>query len=232
MMLNILQKGLFHKACPICKCAIKQSEELCFDCGKLFSGCISNHFTGLCPQCGKPFHSCICHKNTPLQKVVFPFFYTGSAIQLAYQVKEEPDAFMVLDFVTEHMVKELCRKKTSSFDGVTYIPTTGAKLNARGFNPSQRLAEIVAIKMSLPLISPPIKRNEDGANQHSLSAIERKENVDTLYSATGERISGHLLLVDDIVTTGSTLERCSTLLLSAGAVGVTAVCGFGTLIHH
>jgi ComF family protein len=102
-------------------------------------------------------------------------------------------------------------------DFVTSVPLSAERLKERGYNQSELLAEPVAEKLKIPYIQS-LKKTGKNRVQHSLRRESRKKNVAGVYSLCGVKIAGkRILLIDDIVTTGSTLLECSNVLLNGGA---------------
>ena len=100
-----------------------------------------------------------------------------------------------------------------------------SRLIERGFNQSHEIAKTFAKWMNVPLRSDLIYRNRDTEKQSTISFKERKNNVQGAFSIT--RISHailkgtHIGLVDDVMTTGHTLEEIAHLLKNAGTRRVT-----------
>lgn len=108
-------------------------------------------------------------------------------------------------------------------DYLAAVPLHTDKLRARGFNQADILCKSIAARTGLPYRAGLLTRTQKTAPQSSLSVAERWENVRDVFRA--EPCQGaHILLVDDILTTGSTLNACSRALLRAGAAEVTAFC--------
>lgn len=111
-------------------------------------------------------------------------------------------------------------KRLDSFqaDMVTAVPLSKARQNERGYNQSALLAKTFAREIGLPYEELLCKVRENQV-QHTLSADERENNVQGVYAAAKQSLikGKNVLLVDDIVTTGSTLSECAKVLLSAGA---------------
>lgn len=105
----------------------------------------------------------------------------------------------------------------------TWVPMTPQKEFERGYNQSELLAKAVARELRLPAL-PVLKKIRETATQHELSRTERIENVKGAYLAD-VRVKGKIvLLIDDIVTTGSTICECAKALYDAGAKEVIGLC--------
>jgi ComF family protein len=107
---------------------------------------------------------------------------------------------------------------------VVPVPTTAARLRRRGYNQAELLARRVAAVRDLPLISA-ICRAGGGGSQTSLAPSERRENVRGAFRAVPSAVAlvagCHVLLVDDVLTTGATASEAALSLASMGAAGVT-----------
>lgn len=103
---------------------------------------------------------------------------------------------------------------------VTAIPLHGLKLKERGYNQSALLARKVAKELKVPF-KPLLCRVKNNVSQTSLSFRERRNNIDSVFMAlpnSHQQISGKsILLIDDIFTTGATMEEAAKTLLSGGA---------------
>ncbi len=103
---------------------------------------------------------------------------------------------------------------------VTWVPATRASEAARGFNPAEELARPLARFLRLPAKQLLIKRRET-LDSAGLSREERRVN---LYEAfVAKKARGHVMLVDDILTTGATAAECAAVLIQAGAQSVSLV---------
>lgn len=111
----------------------------------------------------------------------------------------------------------------SSADIVIPVPLHRKKLHQRGFNQSELIAEGIAEKLGIPMVPGLIERIRYSATQTSRSRYERWENVEGIFQVRRpQSLSGkHVLLVDDVVTTGSTLEACSNEILKVKGTSVS-----------
>jgi ComF family protein len=99
------------------------------------------------------------------------------------------------------------------------VPLAPARERERGFNQAERLAAELAGRWRLPVWADVVARSRRTQTQTRLTPAERSANVHEAFRvATGERIRGrHLVLVDDVITTGATLNACAGALFRAGA---------------
>lgn len=116
-----------------------------------------------------------------------------------------------------------------SFDCIIPVPLHTSKQRQRGYNQSERFAEGLAESLQLSVATDWIVRTKPSATQTRKSRLDRWLNVaDIFVVPEPERLKGkRVLLVDDVVTTGATLEACGEVLLKAGcsqlSVGAIAV---------
>ncbi len=104
------------------------------------------------------------------------------------------------------------------------VPMHSRHRHRRGYNQAELLARALARSQGLP-ISPALKRTSGQMSQvRSGSVTERRRNVAGAFICVDESISGkRILLIDDVCTTGATLEACATALRAAGASEVLAL---------
>ena len=112
---------------------------------------------------------------------------------------------------------------------VVPLPLHPRRLRQRGFNPAQLLARSVARALDVRLAPGLLERMRDTPSQTGLDRRERHRNVrDAFRARAGCRPPPRVLLVDDVVTTGSTLAEAARALRRAGALEVAAVCAART----
>jgi ComF family protein len=110
-------------------------------------------------------------------------------------------------------------------DLVAPIPLHPARLRDRGFNQSELLARFLARRFSWPVETAALLRIRRTRPQVGLSTAERRANVMGAFLAEPALVNGkHILLVDDVRTTGATLAAAAGVLLAAGAKSVSAYC--------
>lgn len=99
------------------------------------------------------------------------------------------------------------------------IPLATVRERERGFNQSTLLAKALAGRWQLPLWTDVVRRTRATESQTRLTPAERSSNVEDCFAVVdGARLEGaHVVLVDDVVTTASTLNACATACFDAGA---------------
>lgn len=111
-------------------------------------------------------------------------------------------------------------------DALVPLPLFPAKERKRGYNQSMVLCEGIAELMNIPVLNKVIARPSFTETQTKKGRIERWKNMEGKFILTDPGIitGKHLLLVDDVITTGATLESCGTELLKARDVSLSIAC--------
>lgn len=112
-------------------------------------------------------------------------------------------------------------------DGLVPLPLHPSRERKRGYNQATILCEGIAESMRVPVLKEIIIRSEATASQTRKGRVERWQNMEGRFVMSNKKdIAGrHLLLVDDVVTTGATLEACGAELTGSGALlSVATLC--------
>ena len=119
------------------------------------------------------------------------------------------------------LAKELQRADFfDGIDGIIPIPLTRKRYRQRGYNQSYEIAKGVSEVTGLPIYNDAVQRTNFKGSQTHRWRWDRIENVESAFKLTNaERIAGkHILLIDDVVTTGATMISCAKELSKAGNV--------------
>jgi ComF family protein len=103
-----------------------------------------------------------------------------------------------------------------NIDAILPVPLHPKKQRNRGFNQSLVIANGIAQKMNIPVTEKYLKRNEFNLSQTKFSRFDRWDNVRQIFTVkNGSKLENkHVLLVDDVLTTGATIEACVRELLT------------------
>jgi ComF family protein len=108
-----------------------------------------------------------------------------------------------------------------NINAVVPVPLSIARQRERGYNQSALLAKPLALAKGLSYQPGLLKRTKETKSQVSLSLEERIKNVEGAFEANKECVRGkNILLIDDVTTSGATVDACSIALLQAGATCV------------
>lgn len=109
-------------------------------------------------------------------------------------------------------------------DVVAPVPLHPSRMRERGFNQSERLAFFISRAIGAPMMPRALARIRNTEHQARLDAAERRRNVQGAFAADESLCAGRrVLLVDDVLTTGTTLCECAAALLAAGGAQVSAL---------
>lgn len=201
---------------------------LCRDCEKS----IKKLEPPLCSKCSKPLDysesSDIC-KECFSQERHFEtskslYVYDGLIKKAIYSYKYYNKPYfnklfgnMLLDYM-----KSI---NYTSFDFVTSVPLHPSKMRKRGYNQSELLARHISNNLRITYLDA-LKRTKKTLKQSEQSKEERRKNLKGAFTAkrcAEKTINSQVLLVDDIYTTGSTVEECSKVLLDFGVSKVYVI---------
>ena len=115
------------------------------------------------------------------------------------------------------------QQKEWTFDTIIPVPLFADRLQKRGYNQAYLLSKPIENSMSITCQPDLLTRYRDTNQQVGLNAEERRENVKDAFIASKDVAYRSILLVDDVVTTGSTLDACARSLFEAGAQSVFAI---------
>ncbi len=159
-----------------------------------------------------------------LAEVYAPFAYVqpvrGAMGRLKFAGQEELAAPLAAQMAALLAETGLARR----YDMLVPAPISAKTAKARGYNQSALLARAVAASGGLPCHEDLLEKVRETEPQHTLPRAERLHNLENAYQGAGGFGGKRVLLVDDIVTTGSTLNECAKAVLAAGATSCGALC--------
>ena len=117
------------------------------------------------------------------------------------------------------------RMSVDPIDAFIPVPLHSRRKRERGFNQAELLAEQLSAATQIPILLS-LRRTRHTQTQTSFDRAERMENLHDAFQVRNNAAvqNKHLVLVDDVLTTGSTLNECARTLMHAGAASVRAIC--------
>lgn len=202
---------------------------VCTGCGND----ILNEESVLCMRCidAMPETNFEIHPNNPVEKTFWgrlplvgataQFYFTKESLMQhlmhQFKYKRNKELGLQLGRIMGDQIKKSGRFEA---DALIPLPLFPAKEKRRGYNQATVLCEGMAETMNIPVLDKAIIRPQHTETQTKKGRIERWKNMEGKFILSNPDTirSKHLLLVDDVVTTGATLEACGNELLKAGDV--------------
>lgn len=187
----------------------------CRECSQPFDGAIEGAFT--CSNCeGRRFH---------FDCAVSRYRSTGLVRDLIHRFKYDRCLYLrrpLAEWLAETL--DDARITAHPFDWLVPVPLHAARRREREFNQADELARLVAERHGERVLHA-LRRVRYTTTQTRLDREERMQNLrDAFRVRHGRKVSGsHLILVDDVFTTGSTVDECARVLKGAGAASVRVV---------
>lgn len=187
---------------------------------------------GVCSACRKalPRAAETERKCDFVRAYTAPFYYEEPVRQgmLAYKFRNAPSRGKVFGRM---IGEDLLRRGIDGFDLISWVPLSAKRHRRRGYDQARLLAEAAAEALGTKAV-PLLRKARDVSPQSRLrTPEERRANISGCYVVrSADAVRGkRILLIDDIITTGSTLSECARMLLTAGAV---SVCGAALACHR
>ena len=185
-----------------------------------------------CPSCalptptGEPCDHCLRHP--PLfdhATAVYAYAYPLDRLVQAMKYRER---LALADAFAERLVQRIDRLP----DRVIAMPLHPAKLRERGFNQSMLLAAAIARTLDIELLPQACRRVRDTPPQSALPWKEREKNMREAFCCDADLGGLHVALVDDVLTTGASLNALAAAVRKRGAAEVSVWVVARTLPHH
>ena len=179
-----------------------------------------------CPVCALPTLSgdtCgRCLKNQPyFNRTVAVFAYTYPLDKLIQALKFG-EQLVVVNSLADQLAQRVDVKSNAAPDCIIPMPLHPARLRERGFNQSCELARRIGKKLGIPVLSDACQRVRDTPPQSTLRWKERSKNMRRAFTCSGSLVGKHVTVVDDVMTSGASLNELALALRHAGASEVSA----------
>jgi len=204
----------------------------CVGCGQLGGffcpeclGKLSKLLPPLCPNCGRPQPSgIVCpdcwQRQTEIDGIRSPFRFDDIIRKAIHQLKYQNLkaispclAELLADYLISHPLPG---------EALICVPLHPQRIRERGYNQSNLLARGLSERIDLPVIENCLIRVKQTQPQVRTADVEeRRRNVADAFMCRDERVSGkQIILIDDVCTSGATLESCAVALKNKGATSV------------
>lgn len=184
-----------------------------------------------CPICALPTHEgktcgqCLQEK-LHFDRTVAVFAYAFPINRLVQALKHK-EKLMLAHCLAEKLAQRITRHP----DHLVAMPLHPRRLRSRGFNQSLELARHLGRHLNIPLLPDACERNRDTPPQAALTRKERNQNVRQAFNCTQDFQGKHIAIIDDVMTSGASLDELAQSLRKAGAIEISAWVIARTLPH-
>lgn len=172
-----------------------------------------------CPRCAEPHtqdgNLCgECLQRPPAFDQAQALFGYGFPVDRLVQALKYSHSLLVAEWLGRRLAVQVDGR---DIDAVIALPLHPDRLRQRGFNQSLEIARPIARHLHRPLLTDICERTRATPPQADMPLTERARNVRHAFACNGPLGNLHILLVDDVMTTGATLHECARALKEAGA---------------
>ena len=202
--------------CLNCRTDPESNHGLCEKCLQL----ISLNAT-CCEICARPLTQNLvcgqCQKIPPFfDRALTPLLYVDPVDRFLCGLKYR-EQFSFARFAAGVMTNHDLKTGQKAPDMICPVPMTSKTLRKRGFNQSAFIGQLIAWKLAIPMSSNLILKTRDTAHQSDLKAKERQNNLKGAFECKRQVRGRHIVVVDDVLTTGATANEISKTLKKYGA---------------
>lgn len=221
-----LRDILFPRRCCGCDRLTGNTSPFCEECEKLVIKPSAK--TGLCKVCGLHLSQCLCGKRLFYEKFSAVFYHENKARKNIFRLKFHVRPDLADCYARAILLQLEGRNILNNTDIITFIPMRPYSQLTRGYNQSALIAKRISFYTGIPCM-PLLKKMFSTDIQHNLNKSARSGNLLGAFEPHKKYVSEiagkRILIVDDVCTTGNTLNESAKTLLIFGAKDVfTAVC--------
>lgn len=221
--LKELISAVYPNKCICCGEIIDSQKRICDNCDKIIE---RTDLKNLCTDCGLEKDDCVCKYNIyRFNGLITVFKNNGLARKCYYRYKFSKKETYSAFFAQEMYNAVINCYADVKFNLICSVPT----YNKYKYDHSGYLAKRIAKDLNLPFVNDLLCCNKKVKRQHKSTFKERLANVEGKYSYNYRIDNANVLLIDDIKTTGATVDECARVLLYAGAKNVYCVTALGTV---
>ena len=218
-----------------CVCCQKVSENadcddiLCQKCRKIIDETAAYD----CMKCKNPPHLCRCKKVEHISQVLFAYFYAGEKLKQAIYKVKRANLYYINEFFAKSMYNSLKSGdiiEKDVIDFITNTPRMKSSVRFYGYNQTKALAKLISKYTGIPYMPILAASKSYDTEQKTLNRTRRSQNVKNKFKIiksikkSGRLKDKNILIIDDVVTTGSTLSECAKIMKNTGAKNIYALC--------
>ena len=192
---------------------------MCGMCGKI-------NQKSLCKKCeinlNKQSENQIIKEGTEIEdkyfnELMYIFRYEGKIRKKIIDYKFKEKSYIYITFVNFLLKNKKIFENIKKYDKIIPVPISKKRYKERGYNQSLLIANEISKQTNLELVNNCLIKTKNIIEQSKLNKEDRQQNIQGVYSIQNEEIitNKKVLLIDDIYTTGSTVNECSKILQQA-----------------
>ena len=203
---------------------------------KKFINIINMLFPQICGICEKVNTDGLCNKckielerlvessiidteleNRFFNELIYIFKYEGFIRKLILDYKFHEKPYMYISIVAFILKNKKIYEKLQSYDTIIPVPISKKRMKERGYNQSLLIAKQISKDVKIPLQTNCLFKTKNIIEQSKLNKEQRKQNIQNVYELKNREILNNkqILLIDDIYTTGNTVNECAKVLQQA-----------------
>lgn len=214
---QIIQNYLYPPTCLLCGDPGDTGHDLCTLCAATLP-----YLRVSCPRCARPLFETVlcedCRRHPPAFDRAFALFHYEEHGETGYLIKalkfgaRYPCARLLGSLLAERVCQQRERP-----EAIVPVPLHPRRYRQRGFNQAIEIGRVVSSQLHIPLMPRLCRRVRYTDAQAQLSAVERHKNVSDAFEAKGTSLPyRHLAVLDDVVTTGATVNEVAIALRRIG----------------
>ncbi len=153
-------------------------------------------------------------ENKNFDELIYMFKYEGQIRKLILDYKFNEKSYIYLTFVNFLLKNKKIFEKIKNYDTIIPVPISKKRNKTRGYNQSLLIAKEIAQQTNLELVNNCLIKTKNIIEQSKLNKEDRTKNIQGVYELKNKKMieNKKILLIDDIYTTGSTVNECSKIL--------------------
>ena len=209
-LIDRIRAWLYPDRCRLCGKVVKYKVEVCSSCEKEAKAIRGER----CLYCGDTKKDCKCRKKSMYYNGIAAAYKYEGVVRTGIRLWKFKGAERHVHFFAGKIVDAIMESfGDMKFDVITFVPQTQKESADRMYNQGEQLATAVGEKMNIPVM-PLLVKIYETERQHDLYDYEKSGNVFGVFECCNKTMikGGNILLVDDIKTSGHTINECAKML--------------------